>query len=224
MNKTLIGFITFFVFLLLMLCYTCNQLHEYVVEKSMVLAANDTLKTKVNSRGEQTAEIKALYGTLAQLQELHAKDSSTIWKLQKLVSKQTLAATVLKTETAGTVEGKTIIIYSKDTTCNLDKKCYPTYVDTVVNRWENMTVFANKDSIKVKYKVFNDFSVENKFEKVGKWPFRKNELKVQVLNHNPRTQTKELQSFVVQTPKPKRGRWLLVGLAGGFVGGIFLVK
>lgn len=105
-----------------------------------------------------------------------------------------------------------------------DTACFPIYSTTYSNKWENVAVVANKDSIQVKYKVFNDFSIVQKFEKRGKWPFRKDIPIIDVTNNNPHTETISLRSFAVEPPKPQRGRWFVIGAAAGLTAGFLLMK
>lgn len=208
----------FFIFLFWKQCGTIEDQRGY---KALSIAKDDSLHTYKNREGLNIAERKLLSGTISQLKELHLSDSS---KLAKLINKNTLSATVLNTTTSASITSATVIEYKTDTLVKCDTSCYPVYNTDYYTRWEHMQVLAGKDSVRVNYQVYNEFEIVQENRKEGPWYHRSTIPYIMVKNNNPRTATTALNSFAITTPKPKRGRWLIIGLAAGFIGGTYLVK
>lgn len=187
---------------------------------AMYDAVNDSIHRYKTKQGQDSVEKKLLYGSLEALNALSLEKGSEIEKLRKLVNKNTISASTVRTETHGVMTSKTEAV--RDTIC--DSTCYPTYYTSYNNKWENVTVLASKDSVKVDYTVFNDFSMTQEMRKEGKWYNPKYVPYVTIKNNNPHTTTTNLQSFAVEPPKQKKGLWLIYGTIAGVIGGVLIAK
>lgn len=225
---------------------SCNKEDKDQDKIGMYEAMQDELQTYKDKDSLNHGKIDLLYGDIANFKSLKVKDSSEIARLQKLVDKNTISATVFTSSTSNTVTGHTTVTFAGTsssvgsssastggsvitTNDSRHKHCcdsctLPIYSTKYENKWENMNVIASKDSIQVKYKVFNDFSIVQKFEKRGKWPFRQDIPIIDVTNNNPHTETISLRAFTVEPPKPKRGRWFIAGGVAGLLAGFFIFK
>lgn len=176
-------------------------------------ASADTLKTIKNEKGQYESTIAILTGTVADFKNTNAGKDSTIKRLQQIVDRHSISATVHGTFTGNTVNsGSTITKY--DTVIENDTVfVFPTYSTNWKNQWEDFLITASKDSFHLEYKVFNrfEYSVRNNREK---W-YKARVPEVTATNINPHTQTVELKNFTVKAPK---GQKILVFLGGCIVG------
>jgi len=175
-------------------------------------SVNDTLTKTINKKGQEKATTDLLLGSIKDLKSMHVADSSTIGKLQKMVDKNTMSATYLSNVTANHVDMKEQSVSMKDTV----KKggiiyVYPEYKDTINDRWQNIKIRANKDSLHFDYKVFNEFDIKQEWKRNGL--FKRKTAEVSILNLNPHTETLVYKTFTVQENKSNRLRDMLIGAA-----------
>lgn len=198
-------------------------------------------------------KIDLMYGQIANFKSMHFKDSSENSRLQKLVDKNTISAAIMSSSTNSSITGHTTISFPGNpgknnansgisvtpgiigdvehisvidsTRIPCDSSCLPIYTTHYENKWEKVHVLANKDSITVNYRVFNEYSIVQKFEKRGKWPFRKEYPIIDITNHNPKTETTALKAFAVEPPKPHRDKWFVAGaILGALAAGLIITR
>lgn len=204
-------------------CDTPLDKDKYI-PRELFDASQDSLHKSRNSLGQEETKTKLLYGTISDFKKLDSSKDSTIQKLLKLVNKKTISATVLSTSTSSSTASATNVIPADTVRKDSLIYIYPEYkfksADTIKNKWEELYVRATKDSIHTYYKVFNEFDITQRFEKQkvkGKL-FKQNIPMVDVINKNPKTETRELKSFAVQPPKQKKGYAFIGGIIVGIVG------
>jgi len=194
------------------------------ISKELFDASQDSLHKFRNSFGQEETKTKLLYGTISDLKKLDSSKDSSIQKLLALVNKKTISATVLSTATSITVSSSTAIV-SKDTV-RKDSLIYiyPKYKfnkgDTLKNKWEEIYATADKDSFNLHYKIFNEFNItHNRYEKqkVKGRLFKQKIPMVNVVNLNPKTETRELKAFAVEPPKQKKGIVFVAGVLLGII-------
>lgn len=208
------------VILVLLLNKSCNDVKKGKDFETMYNASQDSLHKKRNKDGTEETTTALLYGSIASFKKLHADDSSAIGRLQKLVDRLTISATVFSTATANTIHSATTVIPHDVVTRGDSILVYPQYSTKFKNKWEDFDVTANRDTFLIKYKVFNDFSFEQKWER-PKW-YKSKVPVITVTNNNPKTETTELKSFTVKPKKHSRLKNIGAGVIIGAVGGFFL--
>lgn len=191
---------------------TCGKLSDI---EQINFAKEDTLQTIKNKHGQYESTIAIMNGTVADLKKLNAGKDSAILKLQKMVDRHTISATVHGTVTGNTVISNSVITNYDTVLKNDSIKIYPVYQTQFKNKWENFHITATKDSIKIKYKVFNEFDYVVRDNRV-KW-YKQRVPQITVTNINPNTETLELKSFSVKAPK---GQKILLFSGGAIVGSI----
>jgi len=203
--------------------------------KSTIEALSNDITKHIAKDGTETAEKNLILSSYKDLKAIHAADSSTIGKLKKLVSKNTISATIVSNVTKGSANGKTEIIF-KDKTLALDTSkhqstipcdtVYPEYKTDIKDKWTDINVVATKDSTHVDYKLFNEYEIKQEIKKTGTWPFRKKTPMISVHNLNPHTETTKIASYAVQVPKQGKKIAIISGLSAlaGFIGAIILIK
>lgn len=222
MEIILFAICLFLAFFLIRGCDTPLDKDKYI-PKELFDASQDSLHKSRNSLGQEETKTKLLYGTISDLKKLESSNDSTIKKLLKLVNKKTISATVLSTSTSSSSSTATNVI-SKDTV-RKDSLVYiyPEYKlkssDTIKNKWEELYVRATRDSIYTYFKVFNEFDITQRYEKKVKGKLFKQSIPmIDVVNKNPKTETRELKSFAVEPPKKKRGFAFMGGIIVGIIG------
>lgn len=216
------GACLFLAFFLIRGCDTPIDKDKYI-PKELFDASQDTLHKFRNSFGQEETKTKLLYGTISDLKKLGSSKDSSIQKLLALVNKKTISATVLSTATSSTVTTSTAV--SAKDTIRKDSLVYiyPEYKfnkgDTLKNKWEEIYATANKDSFHIKYKIFNEFDITQRYEKQGVKGklFKQKIAMVNVINKNPKTETRELKSFAVAPPKQKKGIVFVAGVLVGII-------
>lgn len=199
------------------------------------LSTNTALSTDmVKYRDKSGAEIteKALIlSNYKALKAIHASDSSEIGRLQKLVKKSTISATIIRNQTTGTAAGTTSVTFvnNTDSLRNVTGPCdtiYPIYNYADSTKWADISVRATKDSTQVKYRFRNEYEITQENKKEGIWPFRRKTPVVMVRNLNPYTETTQISSYAVATPKNGAKTATLTGVAAliGIIAGIFIAK
>lgn len=216
-------------------CRTSNIQAELTIE-----ALSSTLKKTIDKNGIETAEKRLILLDYKTLKKLHASDSSEIGRLQKIVNRYTLSATIVNTTTKGTLTGHSVNVTFGNKADSLPKltneqseafgfpcdTIYPTYTDTLRDKWSDIAVAANKDSISVIYSVKNEFEFTQEYTKEGRWPFRKSVPVVKVRSLNPNTTTTGISSYAVPTKSTGKKvagiGAIMLGL--GFIAGAILTR
>ena len=110
-----------------------------------------------------------------------------------------------------TIASVTQTIIQHDTiTKNGVKYVYPEYRDSILNKWEDFKISANKESFHLQYKVFNEFEIKQSWQRNG---FFKHKTPIaEVTNLNPHTQTIEYKTFTLAESKGNRLRDFLFGI------------
>jgi hypothetical protein len=211
MNKRDFIYIPLILICLFFLWKGCNKGDSL---ERMITAKDDSLHQTRNTLGQQKTTTTLLYGTISDFKKIHTSDSSQLGKLQKLVSRLTISATVLNTVTGNTFSSPTGTITSADTV----KKdslvyVYPEYTTDYTNRWERFKIKANKDSFDIQYKVFNEFDLMQTWKRNG--IFKRKTCIAEITNLNPHTETLQYKTFTVQENKSNRLRDGLIGVAVG---------
>ncbi len=174
----------------------------------------DSLTVSKDKFGKETAKTSLLLGSVRDLKRINAGKDSTLRKLQQLVDRNTISATVLSNATGSNIRTRTdTIIFSDTVWTDSVIKLFPEYRTRFTNRWEDFNVVASRDSFDIKYTVFNEFEISNRWER-PKW-FKAKQAIVSVKNLNPNTTTKELKSFNIKAPKKRKGLIFVAGILSG---------
>lgn len=215
LNKLNIFFACAIIALVAINIKTCGEKSD--LEK-LTFSQSDTIQSYINNNGQQVSTIAIMQGTVADFKKLNANKDSTIAHMQKLIDKHTISATVHGTVTGNSISsGSTITKY--DTVHKNDSiKVFPHYATKFKNKWENFDVTATKDSISIKYKLYNEFDYVVRYNK-QKW-YKARVPEITVTNLNPHTETVELKNFSVKPPKNQK---LLVFLGGAIVGSASII-
>lgn len=231
-RNNLIKYILLLLLLLLLggcLLYINNLKNSLANSKTTIEAISTNIKKHRDKTGAEISEKELILSSYRALKALHVSDSSEIGRLQGIVNKNTMSATILKNSTSGHKSGTTEIVFIRDTIKGTALPCdtiYPTYKTKISDKWTNMKIAASKDSIQVDYKFFNEYEITQEFKKEGKWPFRHKVPEVRVRNLNPYTQTDQISSYAVQVPK--QGKKLItvagISLGIGILTGFILAK
>lgn len=213
MRKADFIWITIIAVLILISWKSCNNANSF---QSAYEASQDTLHQSRNKLGQEETKTAMFYGKYSDLKNIHANDSSTIGKLKQLIDRNTISATVFSATTGNNISSSTDTVISRDTVWkNNIAYVFPEYRDTINTKWEYMTIAANKDSMNIQYKVFNEFHITQSWDRSG---FLKRKIPMAaVTNLNPHTHTTELQSF---TLKENRGNRIRDGLVGFGIGAL----
>lgn len=206
--------------------------------EAMSVANADTLEITRNNLGQERSVVGLLSGSYDQLARQAAGKDTTLAKLQEIVNKRTISATILSNTTASSFTAPTIVTYDEtelstnelETNNSVDSThicpvLFPKYNTSYTNRWERFNITATRDSFNVNYKVFNEFELTQNWQRYGFLKTKKRAI-TSVLNLNPNTETKELKTFTVEC-KCNKGKWFLGGLITGSlatIGGQIAVK
>ncbi len=191
--------------------------------EKMYQALNDSLVKTRNSLGQEVSTRQIIEAANKKdFLAIRSKDS-TIIALQKLVknTKNVLAATVIKNQTYNSISGNTTV-NGRDTIVSGDTiKIYPEYTLTRFNKWENISIKANKDSTHIEYKIYNDFNITQSLKKRGL--FKPPVPEIQIVNLNPHTETLDVRSFEVKAPNHNK-RYAIAGVIAGALATFLLMR
>ena len=206
----------------------------------LIEALQGGIKKTINKHGQETAEKQLLITTYKQLQAARASDSSTIGMLKKLVTKQTVSASVVKNHTSGSLTSTNPVVFYEDPevlpivssnssdTSATPNPCGPTIRDTLKDKWTTIEITASKCAVTANYTIINEYEQTQTLskEKQGKWPFRYRSPVIQITNKNPNTKTDEISAWAVQVPNvnKKVTQGVVAGALAGFVIGLILIK
>ena len=220
------------VVLVLLLQRSCKRIETGDNFQNMYNASQDSLIKTVNALGQEKTTTTLMYGEVNNLLKLNSQKDSSIAKLQKLVGKNTISATLFGTSTSGSVTIATTSVKPNDTVIVVKDSIvyltiYPEYNLKFSNRWEDFNITARKDTFLLNYKIFNEFSFTQEWQKQGKGIkslFAEKIPVVTVTNLNPKTETIELKSFAVKPKKYSRIKNILMGAAAGSAATLILLN
>ena len=183
--------------------------------KQLNIAVNDDLYFAKNALGNEVATTKILEAEKRDLIKLNADKDSTLKKLQQLVKKQkqVISATVFNTEIQSIGTAGTVLI---DTLIDSLICIYPEYKTAYSDKWQTVSITANKDSINWKCTNKDEFHFVQKYKSNGL--FKGKTAFVEVVNLNPNTTTTDLRTFIIPTEKK-----LPVFLKGTAVGAALII-
>lgn len=224
MNRIVnISLIAIVIVLALLLQRSCNNENELKDYKNMYEAAQDTLHKTVDKLGRETTTTTLLYGQIGNFEKLVATKDSTLRKLQAIVNKNTITATIIGNNTHNTISSNTTSTTPRDTIRRHDTLfIYPEYISKWENKWEKFYLVCNKDTSIINYTVFNEFDLKQELKR-PKW-YKAKQAIVSVFNLNPHTKTTELQSFSVKPNKANKLKNFSIGAIVGAAAVFFLVK
>lgn len=195
-------------FVILILPFVC---HPPDVGGVNDLAWKDSLRIERNKNGEEVAKNILILADRDAFKKMYFAKDSDYQRLQKMVDKNTLSATLIKNTTSFTGTTKTEIKW--DTVEVEGEKIYPTYITSFKNKWISDTIIANKDSTELRLKVYNEYEIIQNWER-PKW-YKQKQPMIEVTNKNPYTETTTLKSFAVATPPKKRALFFVLGALAG---------
>jgi hypothetical protein len=178
---------------------------------------DDTLTIIRNKLNQEVATGKVLIGTEEEFKKMDFKKDSTITRLQKLLNKHTEAAAVIDNQTIGTADAVTFVIHDTVHLPHDSTTCSVTYKSHFENHWEKFDILASRDSIRMKYKVFNEYNITVNTTKEGKFLRKRIVETIQIVNLNPNTETKDLKSFESVQPVTKKMPIFGIGVGAGLI-------
>ncbi len=184
--------------------------------EKIYLESQDSLHHTRNKLKQEKTTTNLLNGRISDFKKLRASDSSIIGRLQKIVNRNTISATELRTVSTGSFSGAEQNIGHDTTFVDGNKKyIYPTYSDTVSDKWGRFKMSASKDSFYLEYKIYNQFELTQQWNYNGL--FKRKVAEATITNLNPNTETIEYKTFTVKENKSNRVRDVLIGTAAGFL-------
>ncbi len=197
--------------------------------KLLVEALSNTMQVHRNNLGQEVAARRVIMASYKHLRATHAQDSSEIGRLKKLVTRHTISATIVHTETADTLRGNTLVSYTPAHGSNIvsaQDSCHPVYTATITDVWSSHQVTATGSITTVQCLVKNEFDFTQEYKKQGRWPFRQQYPVVTATNKNPHTRTTEIISYAVPPPAKtgKTGAAIASGILLGLVSGFIIFK
>lgn len=191
------------VFVTLLFVVLCSMLIDSCKRKQSIYAASIALQDSVHvyrdKYGRAVSETSVLELRYSDLYKIYLKHTDS---LKTLIGKNTITATKIVTVT----KRDTVVISKTDTVPGA-------YFASWKNKWEDISITARPDSIRLQYTCFNKFDIIQEYRKQGL--FKPKIPIVKVINQNPRTITTGVESFHLKPNKPGRGYWMLAGFAAG---------
>lgn len=222
-----IALIILSVMIALLINRSCNQENKIKNTDDTYKASIDSLHKEINSKGEEITKTRLMLTDYEMIKHRMFSADSTIKKLQQIIDKHTLSATVLNNSTHDHGSTTTTITNIQYVPKHDTMWVYPTYKSSWAERWSKGTIIATKDSITRDYTVFNEFAIKQAFERNGKGIkkyFMQRVPTVEVTNKNPMTQTLDLKSFQLEPDKKGKRAAFLIGIISGAIASGFLVK
>lgn len=185
----------------------------------------DSLTHYKNKYGEEAAKRTALVGSVTELKKMNAGKDSLLKVIQGRVSNLTMAITAYEIAASSEHTTPTTISFHKDTVAGDSiieiagrEPCdtvYPVYSSSYTDKWENYTIEAGKDSVRLKHTAFLYPIVEHRYK--GRGIFHPPEIELHISDQNPNTKILDAQTFVISQKKQYKGIWLSVGVLGGIL-------
>jgi hypothetical protein len=175
--------------------------------KYLTEAMNDTIKSYRNKNNEMVSKIKVLETTnTGSFTALKTKDS-IINILQYYVKKYKKK---LKKQGSVTHIGSSLSMDTTITSTQIMENGYPVYNSKFnLKGWVYGEIKAGKDSTNISLKVKNSYTTIIGRERVGLFKYKPF---VEIINHNPYSETKTLRTYQIKLPKqPKIGFGIQTG-------------
>lgn len=198
-------------FLVFILAVIIGCQHKQKAELSESLhIVTDSLKQTVNEMGELQSSKAVITGSVAMLQTLVNHKDSTIAELSKRINKRTVATGVIVQSISDTIEipGDTVYV-----PCDTANRIFQLQDD-----WGRYRIDLRGNRALLAYTIKNSTSVDLSWQKQG-W-FKPSIPKITVTDHNPHSQTKQVEFLMVSTKAPpEKKAWQIIQKVGFFVGG-----
>ncbi len=207
-------------------------------EQALITALQDSLVKYVNKEGEHVATRMTLNTRIETLESIVAGKDSLLKEIQDKATKNTASFTAFTTKTTNEHTTPTTIstanqgpIHSSDgaiidtvrTTSNGNDAVASCddiiYESSYKDQYINYYIRSGKDSTYAQFVTYNQFNVEQHWEKPGKGLkafFQSPVLKTDITNKNKHTETLDMQSYYQSQPEG-RG-WIIFGF-GVAIGG-----
>lgn len=202
MNKNvLIGILSFII--LLSLYFWKGTVDKYEELQGLNTVLVDSLKISRNEKGELVAKISAFETQRTQDFLRYETTDSLTRELQKEVKEMRKYLKRNGSVTKFNTDTKVDTVFVTEVTEVPGK--YPIYSSKFnLDNWVYGNISASKDSTKLKVSIKNDYSVVVGREPTGFLGLGKGKSFVQVTNRNPYSSIKELKTYNVSVPRPKR--------------------
>ena len=191
-------------------------------------AINDSISFYFNKKNKQiVAEKQVAVATADYLEQENSQLKATLDKY-KIKIKNLESYQNIKSNIIDTIITKTTDTFEYFVTTSNEKK--DTFSFEYQDKWINLQGKAHKNEVKIFYKTVSDLEIITFYKKQS--PFKRSLLYVNVSDKNPNAQIHQLESYQVQSPKPKwyatRGfafaSGFVLGSAGATVGTYFLTR
>lgn len=187
-----------------------NKQIELQEQKNLVEAATDSLKTWKDKDGKNMAKISVLETTNTKTLLEFESTNKTINELKSLV--KTNRSLLKKQGSASIIKSETVIDTTASTIVKIDSITKsPIYESAVKNEWYSIKSRATKDSTNYKLSTFSNLNLTIGREKQGL--FKKDKPFAIANDDNPYTNIKDMRTYQVTLPKPKR---IGLGVYGGY--------
>lgn len=200
----------------------CKKKDNLQTQVQTYSAANAGMQKDINKLGQEVTKTKLIVSDYDIIKHKLESSDSTVNKLQQIIDKHTISATVLNTTTHDHGSSSTTITGHGDAVVRHDSVfIYPMYKSQWKERWSEGTITANKDSISRSVFFFNEYDIKQSYQLdghgLGKY-FRQRVPTVEVVNINPNTKTSDLKSYSLQPDKkPKRRAFVIGGAIGAAI-------
>lgn len=189
--------------------YSIKQI-ELQEQKNLIKSTTDSLKTWKDKDGKNMAKISVLETTNTKTLLEFNTANKIINELKSLV--KTNRNLLKKQGSASIIKSETIIDTTTLTTVQIDSiSKSPIYKSSVKNKWYSIKSRATKDSTNYKLITFSNLNLTIGREKQGL--FKKNKPFAIANDDNPYTNIKNMRTYQVTLPKPKR---ISFGVYGGY--------
>jgi len=153
--------------IVLLLNRSCNQSSKIKNTDDTYKASIDSLHKEINSKGQEITRTRLMLTDYDMIKHRMQSADSTIKKLQQIIDRHTLSATVLNNATHDHGSSTTTVTHTEYVTKHDSVFVFPTYKSSWAEKWSKGTITANKDSIIRDYTVFNEFAIKQAFERKG---------------------------------------------------------
>lgn len=196
---------------------TCNKKDELDARIKSYQAANDGLNQNINKLGQQVTTTQLIVSDYGDIKHKLRLSDSTVKKLQQIIDKHTLSATVLNTTTRDKGVSQTNVLHSEIVIHHDTIFVYPTYKSKWKEKWSEGEIIATKDSITRNVMFLNEYDIKQSYQRSGSGMskyFKQRVPMIQVVNINPNTITTDLKSYSLQPDKRPKIRAFMIG---GFI-------
>lgn len=196
-------------YLLIIIALICISKCSYDRSKrseGVVLQLSDSIKTSVNKYGELQSSKFAIMANYTTLKGLSAHKDSLIAKLSREVTRKTIVRGAI----AGIISDT---VYVTDTAyvsgpCDTVQRIYH-YNDS----WTRFRITTLKDRAQVAYSIRPSYTIDISYKSQGL--FKRSQPVVMVTDHNPNSEIRQMEFFVIKDKPDAWWKYALAG-AGGF--------